>query len=375
MATTIGLPSLTITFQAAAQAVANRSKKGYVGVFVRDAKATGVHQLSSASLIPSELGADNQAYIRRAFTGCDRGVPSKVVAVVIATGTEDTEALEGGLKLIEGMSLDYLAGPPDVTAAEKTVLETWVKNRRKRYFTEKLVEPNAATAPDDMGIIDFNETDDAIQAGETTYTAAEYASRIAGILAGIPSSMSATYAPLPELTAVTPRSETEQTTAINAGKLILIHDGLKAKIARGVNSLTTIPENGEADWSKIKIVEGMDLITYYLRTTIQDAYVGQYVNSYDNKCVLVTAVSTFLQELEGKGVLQAGRSYAEIDVEAQRAWLQSEGVDTSNMTDQQVKEADTKSWVFLRCGGRLMDAMEDFAVNYTNLPVADTSAA
>ena len=142
-----------------------------------------------------------------------------------------------------------------------------------------------------------------------------------------------------------------------------------------MNSLTTIPENGEADWSKIKIVEGMDLITYYLRTTIQDAYVGQYVNSYDNKCVLVTAVSTFLQELEGKGVLQAGRSYAEIDVEAQRAWLQSEGVDTSNMTDQQVKEADTKSWVFLRCGGRLMDAMEDFAVNYTNLPVADTSAA
>ena len=35
MATTIGLPSLTIAFQAAAQQAANRSKKGYVGVFVR----------------------------------------------------------------------------------------------------------------------------------------------------------------------------------------------------------------------------------------------------------------------------------------------------------------------------------------------------
>ena len=35
---------------------------------------------------------------------------------------------------------------------------------------------------------------------------------------------------LPELTAVTARSETEQTTAINAGKLILLHDGQKAKI-------------------------------------------------------------------------------------------------------------------------------------------------
>ena len=49
MATTIGLPSLTITFQAAAQQAANRSKKGYVGVFVRDAKAQGVHQRGADS--------------------------------------------------------------------------------------------------------------------------------------------------------------------------------------------------------------------------------------------------------------------------------------------------------------------------------------
>ena len=84
MATTIGLPSLTITFQKAAQATANRSKKGYVGVFVRDTQAQGVHQLTSVALIPSELGADNQAYLARAFTGTDRGAPSKVVAVVIA---------------------------------------------------------------------------------------------------------------------------------------------------------------------------------------------------------------------------------------------------------------------------------------------------
>ena len=123
MATTIGLPSLTITFQAAAQQAANRSKKGYVGVFVRDAKAQGVHQLSSAALIPAELGQENQNYIRRAFTGSDRGGPSKVVAVVIATGTEDTTALEAGLKSIEGLTLDYLAGPPDATAAELTALE------------------------------------------------------------------------------------------------------------------------------------------------------------------------------------------------------------------------------------------------------------
>ena len=353
MATTIGLPSLTITFQAAAQQAANRSKKGYVGVFVRDAKAQGVHQLSSAALIPTELGQENQNYIRRAFTGSDRGGPSKVVAVVIATGTEDTTALEAGLKSIEGLTLDYLAGPPDATAAELTALEKWVKDRRAAYFTEKLVEPNAAKAPDDMGIIDFAETDGAIAEGAATYTAGQYASRIAGVLT--------------ELTAVTPRSTQEQEAAIKAGKLILIHDGVKAKIARGVNSLTTIPATGKADWSKIKIVEGMDLLTYYLRTTIQDQYVGRYANTYDNKCVLVTAIQTFLAELEGQGVLSSGESWAEIDVEAQEECMRSQGIETAVMTAQEIREYQTGSWVFVRVGGRFVDAMEDFQLSVDNL--------
>lgn len=362
MATSIGLPSLTITFQKAARAAANRSKKGFVGVFVRDTQAQGAHQLTNAAGIPTELGEANRAYLSRAFTGTDRGQPSKVVAVVIAPGTEDTTALEAGLKLIENQSLDYIAPPPDVTEAEKTLLETWVKERRKNYFTEKLVEANPAAPPDDMGVISFTETDGAIAAGKTTYTAAEYASRMAGVLAGIPMGMSCTYAPLEELTAVTPRSETEQKTAINGGNLILIHDGQVAKIARGVNSLTTVPATGNADWSRIKIVEGMDLITYYLRTTIQGQYIGRFPNTYDNKCLLLTAIREYFAYLESAGVLNPGESWAEIDLEAQERWLKAQGVETADLTEQQLKEYQTGSWVFIKCGGRLVDAMEDFQV-------------
>lgn len=371
MASNIGLPSLSIVFEKAAQAAANRSKRGYVGVFVRDTKAQGVHSLSSAALIPAELGADNQAYIERAFTGSDRGQPSRVVAVVIAPQGEEnsdsTAAFETGLGLIEGMSLDYIAGPPDITAAEKTLLAEWVEGRRAQYFTEKAVIPNAAAAPDSMGVIHFCETDGSIAAGQKTYTAGQYASRIAGLLAGIPAGMSGTYAKLPELTAVTPRSEIELETAVNAGKLVLLHDGQAAKIARGVNSLTTIPVNGKEDWRKIKIVEGMDLITYYLRTTIQNEYIGRYANTYDNKCVLLTAITGFLQSLEGQGVLSPGESWADIDEAAQERWMKSQGIETAGMTAQQVREYQTGSWVFLRAGGRLVDAMEDFQVLFNNL--------
>lgn len=363
----MGLPSLTISFQRAAQETANRSKRGYVGVFVRDSKSPGVHQLSSAADIPGDLSADNQAYLRRTFVGSDRGAPQKVVAVVIGTDSADTDELEGGLSLIESMTLDYIAPPPDVTAAEKTTLELWIKNRRAEYFTEKLVEPNPASDPDHMGIISFTETDDALAAGSDTYTAGEYASRIAGILAGIPSGMSCTYAALPELTAVTARSKSEQDTAIKDGKLILIHDGLVAKIARGVNSLKTVPDGGNEDWRKIKIVEGMDLITYYLRTTIQGDYLGRYPNTYDNKCLLVTAIHDYLKYLETVGILSAGESWAEIDVDAQSRWLKGQGVNTSELTERQIKEYQTGSFVFVKCGGRLVDAMEDFQVEFSAL--------
>ena len=50
---------------------------------------------------------------------------------------------------------------------------------------------------DHEGIINF--TTNGIVSGDKTYTAAKYCSRIAGILAGTPLTISATYAPLNEL--------------------------------------------------------------------------------------------------------------------------------------------------------------------------------
>ena len=365
MATTIGLPTLKIAFEKAAEQVANRSKTGYVALFVRDAQEQGVHALSSEALIPSALGEENKAYVRQCFTGSDRGGPSLVYLVVIATGTEDTTALEAGLKSIEQYSIDYLAGPPDVTDEELAKLVEWTKAQRAMYRTVKLVKPWKTAGSDDMGIIELDESGMTDKGGAVT--AAKYCGRIAGILAGIPMGMSCTYAALPELTAVTARTTEEQIEAINNGHLILIHDGIQAKIARGVNSLTTIPPTGKADWSKIKVVEGMDLITYFLRTTIENSWLGRYPNTYDNKQLLVTVIYNFFLELEQAGVLSAGESFAGVDYDRQLQWLQSQGVETASMTEQQVLEYQTGSYVFLKCGGRLVDAMEDFEVLFNNL--------
>lgn len=362
---TIGLPKLFIAFEAAAQAANNRAKRGYVAVIVRDTNKQGVHLLQSQTLIPEDLGEANKTHIKTAFEGSDRGVPSLVVLLVIAPGTENTTALENGLKLIERYSVDYIAGPPDMTDEESAKLLEWTLAQRALYRTPKLVRPFDTTGADNIGVIELDET--GMMQGEQAVTAASYCARIAGVLAGIPMGMSSTYAPLPELTAVTARTTSAINDAIDTGKLILVHDGVQAKIARGVNSMQTIPKGGKEDWRKIKIVEAMDLITYYLRTTIEGEYIGKYPNTYDNKQILVAAILSYFQYLEREGVLNPGESFAEVDYDAQYNWLRANGVDVSGLTRQQILEYQTGTWVFIRCGGRIVDAMEDFEVRFSNL--------
>ena len=365
MATTNGLPSLKIAFEKAAGTVVSRTKKGVVAVMVRDEEAQGVYTMSSTLFIPPDLGEANKAHIRTAFEGSDRGEPSQVVLAVIAPGTTNTDALEDGLKLLESYSIDYLAGPPDVTADELELLTAWVLEQREMDRTVKLVRPFQTTGSDDMGIIELDETGLADKNGPVT--AASYCARLAGIFAGIPMSMSATNVAMQELTAVTPRTLLEQQTAINNGKLIFVHDGLQAKIARAVNSLVTIPQDGKEDWSKIKIVEGMDLIRYYLRNTIEQSYLGRYANTYDNKQLLVSAIQDYFYYLESAGVLNPGQSFAEVDYDRQLEWINAQGVSTTDMSRQEVLEYQTGSWVFLKCGGRLVDAMEDFEILFNTL--------
>lgn len=354
----IGLPTLEITFKVAAETVAARSKQGVAALLVKDAGSNiaGLYKIKREKDIPSGLSAGNAAHVKRALEGSSLGQPALVYLAVVASTAED---LSDGLALLEGCEIDYLAGPADAETEDCSEIKAWVLAQRAKYRTVKAVLPN--TAGGDMGIINFTSSGITTAAGSCT--TAEYCARIAGILAGTPPYCSATYAPLPEVTAVTETASVD--TAIGNGELVLIHDGVKAKIARAVNSLTTVPANGQESWKKIKIVEAMDLITYYARMTIEDEYLGKCANTYDNKCLLVSAIDSYHKVLEAEGVLQAGRSTAEIDLEAQESWLKEQGVDTSAMTQQEIKEADTGSWVFIKATGRPQDAMEDFVLNYS----------
>ena len=174
----MGLPQLTFELKKAADTVVARTTQGIIGMILKDTKALGVHVIYQESDIPTDLGADNIAYIKRALTGYINRPSCIFLAVVDST----SGTVSGGFADLGQYSYDYLVGPPNIASPDTTSLATLVTNQRTNRYIGKLVLPS--TASDNEGIINFTATN--IKVGSTTYDAGDYASRIAGVLAGAP---------------------------------------------------------------------------------------------------------------------------------------------------------------------------------------------
>ena len=248
----------------------------------------------------------------------------------------------------------YYLTVPSVTDDEKDTVVEFIKNMRNTFHkTFKAVLPSCDANFE--GIINF--CTDNIKVGSKTYTTSEFCARIAGILAGLPLNRSATYFALNEVTSIT-ESETPDEDVDN-GKLILINDGIKIKIARGVNSFTDFNDEKGEDFSKIKIIEAIDMMRDDVRTTFEDEFVGKVENSYDNKIVFVAAVNKYFKDLANRGVLyDEFDNKAEIDIESTRQWL-SLTKDVSSWEDEKIKTANTGTYVFLKANVQVQDAIED----------------
>jgi hypothetical protein len=351
----MGLPSINIIFKEAANTLIKRGKRGIVALILKDTTHNGVLKLDSINDIPSDLSDYNKKQIQLAMMGTVNP-PSKVIAYVLAAGAENyAEAMT----YLETVKFNYLSVPGIESSASDAVAQ-WIKElRSKKALKVKAVLPNCAS--DNEGIINF-ATDD-IKVGEEVYAAKDYCSRIAGILAGLPLNISSTYQVLPEVSDVPHLSKEEFDAAIDAGKLVLMNDGEKVKIARGVNSLVSLsPGKGES-FKKIKIVDTIDMIHNDIKSMSADNYIGKVPNTYDNKCLLITAIKGYFEELENEQLLDKGKNTIGIDMETQKIFLKSLGQDVASMNEQGIKEANTRDKVFLASSIKIVDAIEDISLN------------
>lgn len=354
MPTNIGLPSVNITFKELASTAIQRGNTGIVAMILKDANSNGLHEIQGTYDIPSELSEDNQKYIKLALLG-NVNTPSKVKVYVLPIEGETQTALD----YLETVDFNYLIMPKAIKA-DNTAIKTFIEKMRNEIkFRVKAILANEAG--DNEAII--NSTMDNIEMVEGTIPQDEFVCVVAGLIAGTPLTQSVTNAIPKNVLNIPSATKASMETRVKNGELVLIKDAGKIRVARGVNSfVTTTAEKGQS-FSKIKLVDTMDLIHNDIRKTCVDTYIGKVPNNYDNKCVLITAIKGYLEELAKAELIE--RDYeVEIDLEAQRSYLKSLGVDIANMKEQEIKTAKTKDKVFLKASIKLIDAIESINLEF-----------
>lgn len=350
----MGLPKTIINFAKELGSTAvKRGDRGTLLILCKEPQPAnqGVFKITSKDEIPSGLSQTNKDYISRGFLG---GVVAPKEIIVVSADT-----IQNALNLAETQKFNYCVPPVDAAAPDITLVETWIKEMRDlKNIKVRAVLPKQASNHE--GIINF--TTDNIKVGTTTFTATQYCSRIAGLIVATPLAESATYKVLNEITDVPKFTKAQLDVKIDGGEFVIFHDGVKAKVGRGISSLVTVPAGKTEDMKYIKIVDTMDLIYTDIKTLMEDRYIGRFSNTYDNKLKLIVALQTYLDMLEKDGLINKGWSIG-IDVDAQKSYLVSKGKDVSNMKDQDIKEANTGTNVFLTAKVSYLNSIEDTQLN------------
>ena len=241
------------------------------------------------------------------FTGGDSGI----AAIAAADYTDALAAFE-----TQEFNLLTLDGVTD--SAIQTSVQSWVD--RVRGEGKGVIAVMGGPAADDIasdavskatarsagwnheGVV--NVGTGAILNG-ASYSSAQVAAYVAGLIAGQKLSEATTYAatPFDDVTRRWTRSEMEQ--AVTGGVFLPFHDGRMVKCLRGMNSLVTLRQGQNNSWKKIRTIRVMDAINSDLVRTAEDSYIGKVNNTEEGRLALVGACKQYMQTLAQGGVIEA----------------------------------------------------------------------
>jgi len=207
----------------------------------------------------------------------------------------------------------------------QTSVKTWVE--RLRNEGKKVVAFLGGSTSDDANIATANTRsagfnyEGVVNVGisgildEVTYSSAQVACYVAGRAAGQALKESLTYAVTP-FDDVSPRlTHNQVVSAINGGTLVMVHDGTKVIIEKGVNTLTSLSEGQDYGWKKIKLIRIMDAIAMDTAKAAQDNYIGRVLNNEDGQVAVLNTIKNYFETLSPD--LIAPEFTVEVDTEKQ----------------------------------------------------------
>ena len=361
----IGLPTIDITFIQKAITAIQRSERGVACIVIKDGTLgeASVKTYKYATDIEStNYTADNLADIKRCFLTA----VNKVIVVSVAEGDEVTFA--NVANMLENIDYNYICAVPSEWQQE---LANYVVNRNAKVAGKKVVAVVAnVTVADSKYVINVKNSTVHDKDTNSNLSMIRYLPRLTAILANLPMNRSITYYELEDLDNVDLSFVTVENTideVIDEGYLVLINDEGKIKVGRGVNSLTTFTSTDTEDMRKIIIVESMNIILHDIFSTFKEEYIGKYKNSYDNQCLLISAINTYFRQLAREEILDPNfENIAYVDVELQReAWLGIGKTEAEDWTEAEVKNMTFKSFVYLAGQVKILDAIEDLKFTIT----------
>lgn len=399
------MPSVIVAFEEKGIEAIQRSQRSIVLLILeQDGKDMTKDYLNIYTIddIPEDLTDENKEYIKLALLGYQTS-PKKVVVYFIPpvpTTTETTttadvgagegtasgdgadldaggEAAAGGttettttarqdytqiLRVIETVEFVYLA-IPQIQPENVQDIASWIKSMRTtKDIMVNAVLPNINA--DCEGVINF--TNSIIRTKEKSYTAAQYCARVAGLLAGTPMTISATYAPLNELIEVERNTKEEMDNRVTNGEFFFFSDGQKIKVARAVNSFVTTYQGRGDDFKFIKIMNLLDMIHNDIKWTGHDSYIGKYANNASNRALLITAINGYFKTLETEGLLEVNQNRSYIDYEAVKNWRESNGLNTRDeleaMSEKELEVLNLHENVFIAADLSPLNAIENITV-------------
>ena len=345
----MGLPTIDISFKQLAKSAVIRSQRGIVALILKDTTKASLTVFDEGD-IPSNLSEANQALIKDVL----KGSPNKIELFVLGSGSNISEALT----YFEGVEFNLMCMPSAETS-DVTAIKTFIKkmNEVVKYKCDAILANEKA---DSEAIINYTAKN--IVVGGESVTTANHTARMAGLIEGTPLNQSITFATLSDVDAIENLTKEQADTRIDNGELILVREMGKVRVARGVNSLTSLTDVKGNAFQKIKLRKTLNLIHNDLRRVIVEKYIGKVPNNYDNKCILITEIKNYLDELSSEQLIEKVNEVG-IDLIAQKKWLKDNtNLDINAMTEQEIKEANTQSNVFLAISLKVVDAMEDIVI-------------
>ncbi len=367
-----GMPQIIINFRTKGTTAIKRSARGIVAMILHNETKDEIHNytIRDVSDIPDTgLTDENVDLIKK----CLLGTPLRILVYTLPNTNVDgaTKTQANVLKMLTNIKWNWLCAPT-TSVQEQQDLASWIKAQRSnkhKIFKAVLSGQDA----DNEGIVNFCTNDIKVQTDTdssgnpvyTTYTALQYTARIAGILAGLALDRSATYFKLTEVESVEVYEDID--TLIDQGELLLIdeQDGDGVKIARACNSLTTFTTDKGEEFRKIKIIEGIDMVTDDIRDTFKKYYVGKVINDYNHKMLFISAILVYFSEIKGNVLNADAPNTVDINTTWQSNYAKLHGDDPTTMSVMEIRQYNTGDTLALVGDIRFVDAMENLKIDFT----------